>query len=116
MRYRPTGRRAPERVQLNKAMVGFLTHSGFSHGGNGFEGIQFLLEQFEGQGLEDPAERGTASIWRRWRPRFAQAYKQEKLQRRELAADGARAVPGINHPVFRGKPSTPTRARPSSPS
>jgi hypothetical protein len=26
-------------VQINEAMVGFLTHSGYSHGGNGFEGI-----------------------------------------------------------------------------
>ena len=35
---------------------------------------------------------------------FAQAYKQEKAQRRETGGDGARAIPGVNHPVFRGKP------------
>ena len=34
-------------MQINKAMVGFLTHTGYSHGGNGFEGMAFLLEQFE---------------------------------------------------------------------
>ena len=32
------GPQTPERVQINKAMVGFLTHTGYSHGGNGFEG------------------------------------------------------------------------------
>jgi hypothetical protein len=37
------GPQTPGRVQINKAMVGFLTHSGYSHGGNGFEGIAFLL-------------------------------------------------------------------------
>ena len=91
------GPETPKRVQLNKAMVGMLTHTGFSHGGNGFEGIQFLLEQFQGQDPDTADRRAMATA-------FAQAYKREKAQRRELAGDGARAIPGINHPVFRGKP------------
>ncbi len=91
------GPETPERVQLNKAMVGMLTHTGFSHGGNGFEGIQFLLEQFQGQDPDTADRRAMATA-------FAQAYKREKAQRRELVGDGARAIPGINHPVFRGKP------------
>src|SRR6185503_8240512 len=45
------GPQTPGRVQINKAMVGFLSHTGYSHGGNGFEGMAFLLERFEGQGL-----------------------------------------------------------------
>jgi hypothetical protein len=47
--------RSPERVQLNKALVGFLTHSGYAHGGNGYEGIAYLNEQFRGTGLKDPS-------------------------------------------------------------
>ena len=104
VRSRPMGRRAPSGCSSTRPWSGFLTHSGFSHGGNGFEGIQFLLEQFEGQGLEDPARAGHGLDLAAMATRFAQAYKQEKAQRRELAADGARAIPGINHPVFRGKP------------
>ncbi len=91
------GPETPERVQLNKAMVGMLSHTGFSHGGNGFEGIQFLLEQFRDRDPERADLRAMAT-------EFAQGYKREKAQRRELAGDGARAIPGINHPVFRGKP------------
>ena len=91
------GPESPERVQINKAMIGMLTHTGFSHGGNGFEGIQFLLEQFRDQDPDRADLRAMATA-------FAQAYKREKAQRRELAGDGARAIPGINHPVFRGKP------------
>ena len=91
------GPETPERVQINKAMVGMLTHTGFSHGGNGFEGIQFLLEQFRDQDPDRADLRAMATA-------FAQAYKREKAQRREVAGDGARAIPGINHPVFRGKP------------
>ena len=37
-------------------MLGFLTHSGYTHGGNGYEGIAFLIEQFRDTGLEDPAD------------------------------------------------------------
>ncbi len=97
------GPESPERVQINKAMVGFLTHTGFSHGGNGFEGIQFLLEQFEGLRLEDPASAGHGLDVRAMATRYAQAYKQDKAKRRETSGDGTRAIPGVNHPVFRGK-------------
>src|SRR4029453_14281662 len=91
------GPETSERVQLNKAMVGMLTHTGFSHGGNGFEGIQFLLEQFQGQDPDRADLRAMATA-------FAQAYKPEKQQRAELGGGGARPTPGINPPVFRGKP------------
>ena len=50
------GPERPERVQLNKALVGFLTHTGYTHGGNGYEGIAFLIEQFRDSGLADPAD------------------------------------------------------------
>ena len=46
------GPETPERVQLNKALVGFLSHCGYAHGGNGYEGIAFLLDQFRDAGLE----------------------------------------------------------------
>jgi citrate synthase len=85
-------------------MVGFLTHTGFSHGGNGFEGIQLLLEQFDDQNIEDPGKPSHGLDLATLATRFALAYRQEKAQRREAAAEGARAIPGVNHPVFRGKP------------
>src|SRR5262249_37462277 len=91
------GPETSERVQLNKAMVGMLSHTGFSHGGNGFEGIQFLLERFEGQDSDRADLKALAAA-------FAQAYQREQSARRELVGEGARATPGINHPVFRGKP------------
>jgi hypothetical protein len=52
------GPETPERVQLNKATVGFLSHSGFAHGGNGYEGIAFVVEQFRNSGLGDPGNPG----------------------------------------------------------
>lgn len=50
------GPQTPERVQINKAMMSFLTHAGYSHGGNGFEGMAFLLDQFRDSGLQDPTD------------------------------------------------------------
>ena len=50
------GPEQPERVQLNKGLVGFLTHCGYAHGGNGYEGVAFLLEQFKDSGLADPGD------------------------------------------------------------
>jgi succinyl-CoA synthetase alpha subunit len=98
------GPETPERVQLNKAMLGFLSHSGFAHGGNGFEGMQFLIEAFEGQDLVDPGDPNHGLDLAAMAKQFVLAYRQEKAQRRELGTDAARAIPGVNHPVFRGKP------------
>ncbi len=35
------GSEDPFRVQINKAFIGFMTHTGFAHGGNGYEGMAF---------------------------------------------------------------------------
>lgn len=50
------GLESSARVQLNKGLIGFLTHSGFSHGGNGYQRIAFLIEQFKNTGLADPTD------------------------------------------------------------
>lgn len=98
------GPQTPGRVQINKAMVGFLTHSGYSHGGNGFEGIAFLLEQFRNSELKDPTDPHHGIDLKAMATRFAEAYGQEKSQSKEAGLDGPRALPGVHHPIFRGKP------------
>ena len=98
------GPQTPDRVQINKAMVGFLTHSGYSHGGNGFEGMAFLLEQFKDVDLTDPTDPRHGLDLRAMATRFAEAYKAEKAQAKEMGLTEARALPGVHHPVFKGKP------------
>jgi succinyl-CoA synthetase alpha subunit len=98
------GPQTPSRIQINKAMVGFLTHSGYSHGGNGFEGMAFLLERFKDAGLKDPADRNHGLDLRAMATRFAETYKEEKFQSKETGLDGPRALPGVHHPIFKGKP------------
>lgn len=97
------GPQTPERVQINKAMIGFLTHTGYSHGGNGFEGMAFLLEQFRGSPLADPGDPNHGLDLKAMAAAFARSYKTEKAAAKE-AGQELRALPGVHHPVFKGKP------------
>jgi succinyl-CoA synthetase alpha subunit len=97
------GPQTPGRVQINKAMVGFLTHTGYSHGGNGFEGMAFLLEQFEGAALRDPTDPDHGLDLKAMATAYAKAYKADKRAARETGTE-LRALPGVHHPVFKGKP------------
>ncbi len=97
------GPQTPSRVQINKAMVGFLSHCGYSHGGNGFEGIAFLLDRFKDSRLSDPTDPDHGLNLKAMARSFASRYKTEKRQAKELGLE-VRALPGVHHPVFRGKP------------
>lgn len=97
------GPQTPSRVQINKAMIGCLSHSGYSHGGNGFEGMAFLIEQFRETGLADPTDPNHGLDLKAMARRFALDYKAKKTQAKESGAGEARALPGVNHPIFKGK-------------
>jgi len=99
------GPQTPERVQINKAMIGFLTHSGYSHGGNGFESMAFLLDRFSGAGVKDPTDPNHGLDLKSMATAFAEQYKAEKSHSAEEGLTGPSALPGVHHPVFRGKPA-----------
>jgi succinyl-CoA synthetase alpha subunit len=98
------GPQTPPRVHINKAMLGCLSHCGFSHGGNGYEGMAFLLERFEGTGLDDPTDPNHGIDLAAMATSFAESYRARKIQSRETGTEEQRALPGVHHPVFRGKP------------
>ena len=98
------GPQTPGRVQINKAMVGFLTHTGYSHGGNGFEGMAFLLEQFKDAGLQDPTDPDHGIDLKAMATAFAKAYKAEKRAGQGTRARSCARLPGVHHPIFKGKP------------
>jgi hypothetical protein len=97
------GPQTPGRVQINKAMVGFLTHTGYSHGGNGFEGMAFLLETFKACDLKDPTDPNHGLDLKAMATALAKTYKADKRAAKELGQE-VRALPGVHHPVFKGKP------------
>ncbi len=95
------GPESPERVQINKGMIGFLTHTGFAHGGNGFEGIQFLIEAFSKTNLADAGVAKHGLDLKAMATEFAKAFHAEKKAGKALGLP-VRNIPGVNHPVFKG--------------
>ena len=98
------GPETPERVQLNKCLVGFLTHSGFAHGGNGYEGIAFLLDQFRDAGLKDPTDAAHGIDLQALAMRYVEEYARYKSDKKTTGSGDVRKIPGVNHPVFKDRP------------
>jgi succinyl-CoA synthetase alpha subunit len=98
------GPEQPERVQLNKALLGFLTHTGYAHGGNGYEGIAYLCEQFAGSGLQDPSAREHGLDLPALARHAVQQYASYKADRKSAGSADIAKLPGVNHPVFKDKP------------
>ncbi|CAN7389882.1 CoA-binding protein [Variovorax sp. LjRoot130] len=98
------GPEQPERVQLNKALVGFLTHTGYAHGGNGYEGIAYLNEQFKASGLKDPSTGDHGIDLKALAARAVEQYAQYKSQKKTVGSLDIAKLPGVNHPVFKDKP------------
>ncbi|HEX3419517.1 MAG TPA: hypothetical protein VHT21_24415 [Stellaceae bacterium] len=98
------GPETPERVQLNKAVIGFLSHTGFAHGGNGYEGIAFLVEQFRDTGLADPGDPEHGIDLKSLAARYAAEYADYRSSKRAAGSLDLQMIPGVNHPVFKDKP------------
>jgi succinyl-CoA synthetase alpha subunit len=98
------GPESPERVQLNKALVGFLTHCGYAHGGNGYEGIAFLLAQFRDSGLKDPTDPGHDIDLKALAMRYVDEYANYKSKKKTAGSLDIQKIPGVNHPVFKDRP------------
>jgi len=97
------GPEQPQRVQINKAFVGFLTHTGFAHGGNGYEAAAFLIEQFKAAGLTDPSDKDHGIDLKKLATDYAQTYAKYKAEQKGLGNLDYAKVPCINHPIFKGK-------------
>ncbi|MGF6301369.1 MULTISPECIES: CoA-binding protein [Paraburkholderia] len=98
------GPESPERVQLNKALVGFLSHTGYTHGGNGYEGIAFLIEAFRDSDLADPSNAGHGVDLRSLAERSVDRYAQYKARQKNAGSLDIAKLPGVNHPVFKDRP------------
>ncbi|MEJ2327431.1 MAG: CoA-binding protein [Chromatiaceae bacterium] len=97
------GPEVPERVQINKAYVGFLSHTGFAHGGNGFEAMQFLIARFGGLNLADPGDPAHGLDLVRIAADYALDYKAYKIKAKAAGNLSYAKIPCVNHPVFKGK-------------
>ncbi len=94
----------PTRVQINKAFAGFMTHTGFAHGGNGYEAIAFLMDRFKDSGLVDPSNKGHGIDLKAISDKYAESYKAYKVEEKAAGNLQYKKIPCVNHPVFKGKP------------
>lgn len=97
------GPEVPERVQVNKAYAGFLSHTGYAHGGNGFEAMRFLISRFRDLGLVDPGDPEHNIDLGKLAADYAGEYKVYKTQAKAAGNLSYEKIPCINHPVFKGK-------------
>jgi succinyl-CoA synthetase alpha subunit len=97
------GPEVPERVQVNKAYAGFLSHTGYAHGGNGFEAMRFLISRFRDLGLVDPGDPDHDIDLAKLAANYASEYKMYKIQAKAAGNLSYEKIPCINHPVFKGK-------------
>jgi len=97
------GPESPERVQVNKGYIGFLTHTGYAHGGNGFEAIAFLLDRFRASGLKDPGSEQHGLDLVAMATTYAKEYKGYKSKAKAEGSLSYDKIPCVNHPVFKDK-------------
>ncbi len=97
------GPEVPERVQVNKGYIGFLTHTGYAHGGNGFEAIAFLLDRFRDSGLSGPDDAGHGMDLAAMATDYAKEYKAYKTKAKAEGNLSYAKIPCVNHPVFKGE-------------
>jgi len=97
------GPEAPERVQINKGYIGFLSHTGYAHGGNGFEAIAFLLERFRDSGLDDPGNPDHGLNLKEMAASYAREFMVYKKKAKAEGDISYAKIPCINHPVFKGE-------------
>jgi succinyl-CoA synthetase alpha subunit len=97
------GPEQPNRVQVNKSFIGFLTHTGFAHGGNGYEAAAFLIDQFKDTSLNDPADSKHGVDLEKLAVDYAKWYGGYKKEQKGLGNLEYAKIPCVNHPVFKGK-------------
>ena len=97
------GPEVPERVQINKCYLGFLSHAGYAHGGNGFEAMAFLIDRFKSAELSDPGDSAHGLDLTAMAAEYAKEYRAYKIKAKAEGNLSYAKIPCVNHPVFKGK-------------
>lgn len=90
------------RNNISMAFVGFLSNTGLAHGGNGFEAVQYLLDNFKSANLVDPGDPAHGVDLSALSIEASKVYGKYKAQEKETGELNYRRIPCINHPVFKG--------------
>lgn len=84
------------------AFAGFMLNTGFAHGGNGFEAVDFLLNKFENTNLKDPGTQEKSIDLTKIANDTAKEYREYVKSSKEAGNLSYTKIPCVNHPVFKG--------------
>lgn len=90
------------RNHIPTTYAGFMVNTGFAHGGNGFEAVEFLLNNFESSDLKDPGEKNHNIDLQAIALKAATAYAKHKKNEKDAGKLEYAKIPCVNHPVFKG--------------
>lgn len=91
------------RNHIPTAYVGFMVNTGLAHGGNGFEAVEFLLENFNASALKNPGEAKHDINLNELASKAAKKYAEYKRIEKETGKMQYKKIPCVNHPVFKGQ-------------
>ncbi len=97
------GPEQPDRVQVNKCIIGFLTHTGFAHGGNGYEAAAFLIDKFKDKNLKSADDKNHGIDLDKIAMEVAKEYAAYKGEQKAIGNLDYAKIPCVNHPIFKGK-------------
>ena len=90
------------RNHLSLAYVGYLANTGFAHGGNGFEAVNYLIDTFNHLEEFDPCDKVHEIDLKALATASAKKYAAVKQRAKEIGNLEYWRIPCVNHPVFKG--------------
>ena len=88
------------RNNISAAFGGFLLNTGLAHGGNGYESVEYLLNIFGGEDIEDPGK-SDVDI-KSLAKEAAIRYRDYRRREKDAGRMSYKRIPCVNHPVFKG--------------
>ncbi len=90
------------RNHIPTAFAGFMLNTGFAHGGNGFEAVEFLLDTFKDKNIKEPGNKNINFDLKEIANLTAKKYRDYVKNSKDSGKLYYSKIPCVNHPVFKG--------------
>ncbi len=90
------------RNYIPTAFAGFMLNTGFAHGGNGFEAVDYLLNIFKDIKLTNPGDKNLSFDLKSIANKAAIQYRDYVKDSKDGGKLTYSRIPCVNHPVFKG--------------
>lgn len=90
------------RNHIPTCFAGFMVNTGFAHGGNGFEAVDYLLKNFNELDFTDPGDPNLKFDLKAIANTAAKKYRDYVKESKDAGNMNYTKIPCVNHPVFKG--------------